>query len=326
MDNNFFIFAMLLLFIAVFAAIEGVYIWWNSTRGPEVTRLAKRLQMLSAGAGGEAAEASLLKRRLTSNSPELERLLQFWQRLEQVDRLLLQSGTNWTLANYAAYSGGLFAIGFIGLLLAGYPMLLALLAGLAAGAVPTFYLARRRSQRLKRFEELLPEALDLIGRSLRAGHSLSAALELAGSEMPDPVGEEFQRAFDEIAFGISMQEALQNLAGRVPSTDLAFFVVAVLIQRESGGELSEILSNISAIIRERLKLFGKVRALSAEGRFSGRVLVLLPFVTGLLLYVIDREFMSLLWTDQTGLFFLKAGLVFMALGAFWMRRIVRIRV
>jgi tight adherence protein B len=149
---------------------------------------------------------------------------------------------------------------------------------------------------------------------------------MAGSEMPDPVGEEFQQAFDEINFGISAQDALQNLSRRMPSPDLGFFVVAVLIQRESGGNLSEILGNISSIIRERLKLFGKVRALSAEGRFSGLILMLLPFMTALLLYLVDPSFMSLLWTDPSGLTFMKLGLAFMVVGAFWMSRIVRIRV
>lgn len=324
--DNFFILTMVLLFVAVFAAIEGTYIWWNVTRGPEVAKVAKRLRMISAGGGGESAEASLLKQRLTSNSPAFVRVLLLLHRLEHVDRLLVQSGTQWTLSNYIAYSACLFAAGFIGMLLAGYPILAALLVGLVLGALPTLYLVRCRNQRLKRFEELLPEALDLIGRVLRAGHSLSGAIQMAGSEMPDPVGEEFQQAFDEINFGISVPQALENLANRVPSTDLGFFVVAVLIQRESGGNLSEILANISGIIRERLKLFGKVRALSAEGRFSGYVLALLPFVTGFFIYLLDRDFMSLLWTEPSGQFFLKAGLVFMAIGGFWMSRIVRIHV
>jgi tight adherence protein B len=326
MNDNFFALAMLLVFITVFVAIEGIYIWWNSTRGPEVAKLSKRLRMISAGGSGDSQAASLLKRRMGSDSPALARLLLFWPRLSSVDRLLVQSGTDWSLPNYGVYSGGMFTSGLIAMLLTGYPLPAALLAGAAMGICPTLYLIYRRYQRLKRFEMLLPEALDLIGRSLRAGHSLSGALQMAGAEMPDPAGEEFQQVFDEINFGISAQEALQNLAKRVPSTDLGFFVVAVLIQRESGGNLSELLANISAIIRERLKLFGKVQALSAEGRFSGWVLTFLPFITAFLMYLIDREFMALLWTDDTGVFFLKAGLVFMVVGGVWMSRIVRIHV
>jgi tight adherence protein B len=261
--------------------------------------------MISAGGSGQSSDASLLKQRLVSDSPVFERLMLLWPRLIKIDRLLVQSGTEWTLSNYLVYSASLFCVGVIAMLLFAYPLPLAFVVGCLAGASPTAY---------------------LIGRALRAGHSLSGALQMTGAEMPDPVGEEFQQAFDEINFGISTQEALQNLSRRVPSTDLGFFVVAVLIQRESGGNLSEILANISSIIRERLKLFGKVRALSAEGRFSGIVLTVLPFITAFLLYLIDRDFMSLLWTDDSGLFFLKAGLVFIVIGAFWMRSIVRIRV
>jgi len=269
---------------------------------------------------------SVLKRRLTSNGPAMERLMEALPRLSSLDRFLVQSGTDWTVPSYLLYTGSFAALALFGTLLAGRPVTIALLLALGAGALPTLYLVHRRQQRLKRFESLLPEALDLIGRSLRAGHALPSALQMAGAEMPDPVGEEFQQTFDEINFGISAQDALQNLARRVPSTDLGFFVIAVLIQRESGGNLSEILSNISGIIRERLKLFGKVRALSAEGRFSGLVLMLLPFATAALLYLIDPVFMSLLWTDATGIALLKGGTVFMIVGAFWMSRIVRIRV
>jgi tight adherence protein B len=326
MNDNFFLIALLLLFIAVFVAIEGFYIWWNSTRGPEASRLAKRLRMISAGGASDSEALTVLKRRLTSNSPAFERLMILSPRVAQLDRLLVQSGTDWSLPNFVAYTASLFAVGFFAVLLSSHPLLMALMAGLLLAALPALYLAYRRSDRLNRFETMLPEALDLIGRALRAGHSLASALQMVGSEMPDPIGEEFRQTFDEINFGISAQAALQNLAKRVPSTDLSFFVVAVLIQRETGGNLAEILANISSIIRERLKLFGKVRALSAEGRFSGIVLTILPFATGFLLYMIDQDFMSLLWHDPTGITFLKVALVFMVIGGLWMRRIVRIHV
>ena len=294
MGDKLYPLALLLIFVAVFAAMEGFYLWWNSTRGPEKRRIEKRLRMLATGGNGEPAEMSVLKRRLNSNGPALERLMAAIPRLSRIDDFLLQCGTDWTLANFLLYTGSFAALGFFGTLLASRPLELALMLALAAGTLPTAYLIRRRQQRLKRFESLLPEALDLIGRSLRAGHALPSALQMAGNEMPDPLGAEFRQTFNEINFGNSAQDALQNLARRVPSTDLGFFVIAVLIQRESGGDLSEILANISSIIRERLKLFGKVQALSAEGRFSGVVLMMLPFGTAIMLYLMDPEFMSLL--------------------------------
>lgn len=326
MSDNELILAMLALFIAVFVAIEGTYLWWNSARGPEATRLAKRLRMISAGGHSDSSEQSLLKQRLMANSPFIERILLTIPRIGQLDRFLVQSGMDWSVGNYFGISSALGVAGFAAAMLLRYPFGVALLTATGLASMPTLYLIFCRHRRLKRFEALLPEALDLIGRALRAGHSLPSALQMAGTELPAPVGEEFKQTFDEINFGISAQDALQNLAARVPSTDLGFFVIAVLIQRETGGNLSEILGNISGIIRERLKLFGRVRALSAEGRFSGVVLTVLPFVTGFVLYLIDSEFMSMLWHDSTGLQMMKGAIVFMLVGALWMRRIVNIRV
>jgi tight adherence protein B len=326
MNDNLLLMAMLLLFVAVFVAIEALYIWWNSAYGPEATKLAKRLRTISAGGATDPAELSIIKQRMSSNSPAFEQLMAKVPRLQHLDRLFVQSGTDWSLTNYGIYTSGLFAVGFFSSLLGGTSLIIALIVGGILACIPTYYLLYRRNQRLQRFELLLPDALDLIGRALRVGHALPNALQMAGTEMPSPIGEEFQQTFNEINYGISTAEALQHLAKRVPSTDLGFFVVAVLIQRETGGNLTEILANISSIIRERLKLFGKVRALSAEGRFSGLVLIMLPFGTGLLLYMIDSKFMSLLWTDPSGIGFVKAGLLLMVIGALWMRRIVRIHV
>lgn len=326
MFDNVLVIAMLLLFVAVFLALEGVFIWWNSTRGPEAARLAKRLRMISAGGRADRETVSLIKRRLTGNGPLVEKLMLLLPRLATLDRYIVQSGTDWSITNLFTFTAGMAAAGFFAFLLLGGRAAPALAAGCVLSSLPLVYLSLRRAARLKKFEAMLPEALDLIGRALRAGHSLPSALQMAGAELPPPIGEEFQQTFDEINFGIAAPDALQNLARRVPSADLRFFVIAVLIQRETGGNLSEILSNISAIIRERLKLFGKVRALSAEGRFSGVVLTLLPFGTGLLLYAIDHKFMATLWTDPTGITLMKGGLLFMVIGTLWMKRIVRIRV
>lgn len=326
MGDQGYLLAMLLLFVAVFIAIEGFYAWWQSRHGAEASRLSKRLRMISAGGEADPNDLSLLKRRLGTNASPIERLLLRIPRLGSLDRFLAQTGTDWSVANYLGISAALFVAVVMAALLLRQPIVLSLLAAAACGIAPTLYLLRCRSRRLTRFETLLPETLDLIGRSLRAGHSLPSALQMAATELPPPISEEFQQTFDEINFGIAAQNALQNLAARVPSQDLGFFVIAVLIQRETGGNLSEILANISTIIRERLKLFGKVRALSAEGRFSGLVLALLPFFTGLMLYTIDSDFMATLWRDPSGLFVLKLGLGFMVVGMYWMRRIVRIRV
>jgi len=149
---------------------------------------------------------------------------------------------------------------------------------------------------------------------------------MAGTELPDPLGEEFRQTFDEVNFGIAVPTALANLVGRVPSTDIGFFAIAVSIQRETGGNLSEVLDNISSIIRERLKLLGKVRALSAEGRLSAWVLSLLPFATALLLWTVDPNMMKLLWEEPAGRKLVAVGMVLMVTGIVAMRKIIHIHI
>lgn len=315
-----------LVFFAAFLAVEGLYLWWNSRRGPDAKRISKRLRMMSAGGQVEDGTTSLLKQRLLANSPDLERLLLRLPRISSFDRFIVQSGSDWTVASFLGLTAGLFVAGVLGGLVFRLPLGVCVIIGAILALIPLQYLIYLRHKRITRFDQQLPEALDLIGRALRAGHAFSSALQMAGNELPDPIGEEFSQTFDEINYGVPTQAALENLANRVPSTDLGFFVIAVLIQRETGGNLSEVLDNISSIIRDRLKLFGKVRALAAEGKFSAIVLSVLPFVTALLLFLINPEFMSLLWTEPIGVYLIWGSILFMILGAIWMRKIIRIHV
>jgi tight adherence protein B len=175
-------------------------------------------------------------------------------------------------------------------------------------------------------DQQLPDALDMMSRALRAGHAFPSALKMVGDEMPDPIAAEFRIAFDEINFGVAQKDALLNLATRVPIPDFRYFVIAVLIQRETGGNLAELLDNIAAIVRGRHKLAGTIRVLSAEGRLSAWILCVLPFALGLAIFLINREFIQVLWTDPLGWRLVVVAAVLMAIGVFWMRNIVRIRV
>jgi tight adherence protein B len=314
------------VFFAAFLAIEGLYLWWNSKHGPDAKRISKRLRMMSAGGHLDGQTVSLLKRRLLADTPVLEALLLRLPRVRMLDRFIVQAGSDWTVSTFIGLTAGLFAAGLFGGLLFRLPVMVSAILGSILAVVPLQYLVWQRHKRVQRFEKQLPEALDLIGRALRAGHAFSSALQMAGNELPDPIGEEFRQTFDEINFGVPTQTALENLVSRVPSTDLGFFAIAVLVQRETGGNLSEVLDNISAIIRDRLKLFGKVRALSAEGKFSAIVLSVLPVVTAFLLYLINPEFMSLLWTEPVGVQLIWGSIGFVVLGSLWMRKIIRIRV
>jgi tight adherence protein B len=325
MDYMFY-FLTLLIFVAVVLLLEGALLTWNTYKGPEATRLERRLRTMSAGehAGGE--EYNLVKKRMLSNSPPLDRLLFKIPRIHLLDRLLEQSGMGINLSVFLGFS---LACALIGLLIPGYfgaPLIIALPIGVLFGLLPFMNLQYRRSNRLKIFEQQLPEALDTMSRALRAGHALPNAIKMISEEMADPIASEFRIVFDEVNFGFSMQDALLNLATRVPMTDLRYFVIAVLIQRETGGNLAELLGNISALIRARLKLLATVRVLSAEGRLSAWILTLLPFALGFVINMINPDFMKILWEDTGGQKMVGVAAVMMVVGIFWMRKIVRIHV
>jgi tight adherence protein B len=324
LGNDFFAMTVL-VFVAVVLLLESLYYFWLSQRGPEVRKLRSRLRAAS-GAEEAKPEARLLKERMAWGDGPLERLAQALPGAHGLETMLLQSGLHWSpgkLFLLAAVAGlaGFAAVSAV------YPVWFVVLAGVAVGAAcPFAYLARSRTRRMRKLEQQLPEALDLIGRGLRAGHALSSTLKMAGEELPEPISGEFRAVHDEINFGISIQQALTNLATRVPSTDVRFFVVAVLIQRESGGNLTEILHNLSHLVRSRLKLLLRVRVLSSEGRLSAWILVVMPFALGGFMSWANYEFMSRLWTDPIGITLMKIMLSLMLVGILVIRKIVRIRV
>ena len=237
MDYLYLFFAVA-IFIAVVLLFEGIYVSWNTSRGPEAKRIARRLQLMSAGSHAGQADVSILKRRLLSDSPGLQMLLARLPRMHQADRVLAQSGLNLNVAQLCLASLACAAAAVVALLFFQVPMLPAVILGAAASALPLLYVIGKKHARLTRIETQLPDALDLMSRALRAGHSLPSAIQMVSDEMPDPLAGEFRIVFDEVNFGVSMQDALKNLSTRVPGTDVGFFVVAVLIQRETGGNLT----------------------------------------------------------------------------------------
>ncbi|AGU48735.1 putative type 2 secretion system protein [Variovorax paradoxus B4] len=315
-----------LVFVTVLMVIEGLYMLWRSYRGPEAQKIGKRLQALSA-ATDRIAQARLVKDRVLSDAPWLQRVLLKLPRAHGLDRFILQAGLEWTVSHVllaCALSGVLAFFAMVSL--ANQPAWIALLAGVAGAAVPLLYLNHRRSRRLAHLERQLPDALDLVTRALRAGHSFASSVQMIGEEMPDPVASEFRMVADEVNFGVSLQQALTNLSERVPLTDLRYFVVSVLIQRDSGGNLTEVLGNLSRLIRDRLKLLARVRVLSSEGRLSAWILGLMPFALAALMNIFNSEFMSPLWTDPIGQTVVKYMLALMVVGVVILRKIVKIRV
>ena len=325
MDLVFYGFAVL-LFAACILMVEGAWLWWSGTHGSAARRINRRLRLMAARgeAGGE--RISILKQRRYAGAPGLERLLRRVPQAAQLDHLLLQSGLSWSVAQFIGVTGALLLAAL--LLLAAWSMPLpgALLLLASAVSGPCLLVLRARAARLKKIEAQLPEAADFLARALRAGHSFSNVLQMVGDELNEPISGEFKMAHEEINYGVPMNEALQNLAARIPLTDLRYLVIAVLVQRESGGNLAEVLVSIACIIRARLKLLGQVRVLSAEGRMSAWVLGLMPVVMTGVMALVNPQYIRLLWTDPSGikLLWYAAGMV--ALGVVWMRNVIRIRI
>jgi len=244
----------------------------------------------------------------------------------RLQRMLEQANVNWngaqTLVNLCALASVLLAI----LLVLRLSPLVAIGVPLTVFVLPILYLNRQRNKRLKKLTQQLPDVFELLGQALRAGNSLATAMQLVAKELPDPAGTEFGRVFHEQNLGLKIEDALRNMAERVGALDVRFFVTAVLIQRQVGGDLAEVLDKIGSVIRERLQLFGMVQGLTAEGRLSGYVLLGLPVLVFFILMYVNPEYMSLLYTDSTGKMALTTAIVMQLMGWAMIKKIVNIKV
>ena len=324
--QNFFVLFLILAFVTVVLMLQGVFQIWTTYKGPQAKKIEQRLQALTAGAGSTSEETTVIKQRLLNEAPPLQRWLLGMPRIQQLDRFLEQSGLAWSVSKLIGLS--LLAAGLaLGMaLLLALPRAMAFAAGLAAASLPFLYVRRCRFLRTRKIERQLPDALDLIKRALRAGHAFSSGLQMVGEEMQEPIAGEFRITHDEVNFGVNLHQALTNLAARVPSTDLRYFVIAVLIQRETGGNLAELLDNLAKLIRERLQLLEKVQVLAAEGKLSAWILGILPFAMAGIINLINPAFMAVLWTDSIGVKMVEGALVMMFLGVLAMRKVIRVHV
>ena len=244
----------------------------------------------------------------------------------KLSKLIEQSGTQTTPSTIVVSSAFLaFAAWFVTGLFVHMPFAgpIALLVG---ASLPTLWLKRRRTVRLHKFEEQFPEALDMLSRAMRAGHAFQTALGTPGDEMAAPVGEELKKVFDRQNFGLPLNDALLELAERIPLVDVKFFITAVAIQRESGGNLAEILDNLAYVVRERFKVLRQVRTHTAHGRFTGFVLLALPAGLAVALSFIAPAQMHLLFTEPMGHMMIVGAIVMQTIGFFWIRKVIKIEV
>lgn len=320
--------ALIFLYLAVFlftgCLVAAAYLWFTESRFAEKRLVRRRLMYMSAGGMHGEEKFSLYKEDALRNAGFLGALLYRLPRSAGLDRLLLRSGFALNASTFVLLTLTLAAAGgFLGALAPVQPPL-GSLAGLLLGALPYLLLVRKYVRFVKQFEEQLPEALDFIVRAMRSGHAFTSALEMAGQELTEPIAPEFTATVDQIKFGLSVPDALENLCRRSSVGDLRFFSIAVVLHKEAGGNITEVFSKISQIIRQRLQFRRQVLALTAEGRFSAVVLVALPVLLFSYIYVVNFEYVSLLWTEQVGKYMLAGGLTAMVFGYVIMKRMARL--
>jgi tight adherence protein B len=321
----------LAVFVLVVGAIMGIYAAASSLPGLlAARRLDRRLRDVSADPVAAdpkaAADATVLKHAVEGPLPGVDRLVSGTGAGRRLARLIDQSGVRTSPSAVALISIVVAACAGVAAFLFAPQPLAPPLAACTAGIAPFVWLLHKRSQRLKRFEEQFPEALDLLSRAIRAGHALQTALGMAAEELPDPVGPEFKKTFEQQNFGLPLRDALNEMAARVGILDVRFFVTAVLIQRDTGGNLSEILENLAHVVRERFKIRRQIRVHTAHGRFTGYVLLALPAALAIALSFINPEHMQLLFRERMGQTMLIGAIVMQTVGFLWIRQVIKIEV
>jgi tight adherence protein B len=321
---NIIFLAVVFLFAATI--ILFIYLFWVETKFTEKRTIKKRLLYISAGGKHGKEKLELYKNRALRDAGILERLAFQLPRMSAIDRMLLKTGLPLSASAFIfvsiimALSGSLIALEF-------FPgKFTPFIFGAICLFIPYFILRIVEESVIEKFHDQLPEALDLLARAVRSGHALSSGLEMIAQEMDPPIKLEFRATVDEINLGLSTKDALANLCERVPSTDLKFFAVAILMQKETGGNVAEILDKISRLIRERLQFRRQVNTLTAEGRLSARILILLPIVMFVYIYFVNYEYISLLWSEKIGIYLLVVGIVMQIIGSIFIRNIVKIEI
>jgi tight adherence protein B len=315
--------AFVLLLVLAFAII---FLLTRPTKQEQ--KLSARMAVIGREAEGRPVEeeADLLKRDKLSEVPWADAILTRLQFAARLKREIAQADVKWTVGRLI--SGSLLivvAAAWFGQFFINNLIIVAVFA-LILGAVPYLYIRYARAARLRKFNDLLPDAIDLMSRALKAGHSIGSAVEMIAQEVSSPVGPEFRRLFEEQNFGLPMREAMLNLASRVPIADLRFLVTAILVQKETGGNLVEVLDKTAAVLRDRIRLMGQLRVYTAQGRLTGWILCILPFVIFGVMSILNRQYARILIENPLGQKLAIAGMILMGFGVWVMRKVIDIKV
>lgn len=315
----------IILFVMAISIIELLKFGFRQIRSPQRAKIRTRLRKYTY-VQSNYSDADLIRKRLLSEIPFINRLLHRLPFVRKVDALVIQANAPYTVGFYFLLSGLCAALA----LLLGMVMLKqnlpAVLFSLAAGAAPFLYLRAKKKARIEKFRSQMPEGLDLIARALKAGHALPSGMKLAAEQFEDPLGPELTDTLDEINFGVSVADALRNLSMRINCQEVRYFTVAVIMQRETGGNLAELMESLAHLIRANYKFQGKVRTLSAEGRLSAVVLIALPFLIAGWINYSTPQFIAPLLNEPVGRMMLTLAAVMMTLGIIVIKKMVKIDV
>lgn len=323
----------LFITVAVVVWLGSALVWYmlsNAFKTADADKIKSRVIGATGKAGKKAAGKSpaLFSPDENPQGRFVMHLLRRMQWNEKLREMIEQAGLRWNVARtvhgcLALFLGGYFVSYMV--LPDGFQQL-AWLVALVASVLPIVYIRRKRSSRLRKFEEIFPESLEFVARSMRAGHAFSVSLEMIHREFQEPLAGEFRRAFEEHNLGLPLDTALEKLAKRVPSLDVHFFVSAVLLQKRTGGNLAEILDKLAYVIRERFKLRGKIRAISAHGKMTGSALTCIPIGVAGLMFLSNPDYVKFFINDETGRMMLAAAVAFQLIGYGVIRKIVAIEV
>lgn len=313
-----------IVFVAVVTLVAAV---GAMLAGKAATQAEDRLDLLtgaSTALTAKSGDVTSLMRGAGNDGTTAS--VEFLNRFGDIQRFLSQANVSLNAGQFLAATIGLACLGALAIIVMKLPFFFVPLAAVTLGAMPFGYVFIARKRRVAAFARQLPDALELISRALRAGHSLAAGINLVGDEMSQPLAGEFARCYEEQNLGIPLEETLEGMTDRVPNLDLRFFATAVILQRQTGGDLAEILDKIGHLVRERFQIYGQIQALTGEGRLSGIVLLALPPVLFVVMYRLNPDYVMVLFTDEIGKLMLTAAVFMQLAGAFVIKKIINIKV
>ena len=320
------IFVFALTFLIVMMIVLGIWMVASADSKQDVVRRRMEAVRKAERRGDVSLGLKLARDEMLSSVPAVHRLMLHWQWSVRLQERLAQAGLKMKAGKLILMSAclGLGTFVIVGLF---YPQFwVGLILGITATFIPYGVVSYLRQKRLQQFEEKFPEALDLLGRAVRAGHAFTTGLEMIARESPDPIASEFRTTFEEQNFGLPLRDALLNMTERIPSIDVRFFVTALLIQKETGGNLAEILDSLARVIRDRFRIYREVRVRTAQGRLTAGILIALPVFMLIVLMVMNPTYMKVLFQDPKGSLILTVAGIMQVIGSLLIWKIIHIEV